>query len=104
MHLDALDNTGTGSHSSDTSEWVNLANSDESVDVEGHAWGEDYLDLKGYIKLPDTVRQAITGEEFTVEFLIDGFDASADSSAIRNLMALTGDDQWIASTTEKRCV
>lgn len=101
LHLDALDNTGTGSHSSDTSEWVNLANSDESVDVEGHAWGEDYLDLKGYIKLPDTVRQAITGEEFTVEFLIDGFDASADSSAIRNLMALTGDDQWIASTTEK---
>lgn len=92
LHLDALDNAGTGSHSSDASEWVNLANPEEAVDVEGHAWGADYLDLNGYIKLPDTVRQAIASEEFTVEFLIDGFDASADSSTIRNLMALTGDD------------
>ena len=101
LHLDAIDNEGTGTHSAEATGWVNLVNPGETIDIRDNAWGTDYLDLNNYIVLPDSVRQAICGKAFTVEFLLEDFDTSKDSGTIRNLMALTGDDEWIASLTEK---
>ena len=101
LHLDAIDNEGNGTHSAEATGWVNLVNPGETIDIRDNAWGTDYLDLNNYIVLPDSVRQAICGKAFTVEFLLEDFDTSKDSGTIRNLMALTGDDEWIASLTEK---
>ena len=64
-------------------------------------WGEDsehdayYLDLDGYIKLPESVRQVIASGEFTIEFLMDGF--AVNSEKTQNIMTLTGSDAWITA-------
>ncbi len=109
LHLDANNNTGNGFDANATA-WVDLSDptGETTVDLNGNAWGSDegyldshYLDVNGYIKLPDKVRQAISGKEWTVEFILDSYPGTTSSSNIRNIMALTGDDAWIAATKNK---
>ncbi|MBQ4087178.1 MAG: glycerophosphodiester phosphodiesterase [Clostridia bacterium] len=108
LHLDANNNTGNGFDANATS-WTDLSDptGNTKVDLNGNSWGKDegyldsyYLDVNGYIKLPDKVRQAISGKEWTVEFILDSYPTGTTSN-IRNILALTGDDEWIASTKTK---
>ena len=97
--LDANNNTGSG-YDANATQWVNLVNTDEKVDVSGFDWGTDtysnhYLDMNGgYIKLPETVRQALAGKNFTIEFLMDDY-TNEPAPKIRNIMAAIGDDTWL---------
>ena len=82
LHLDANNNTGSGFDANATT-WKNLAPGGESIKINGQTWGTDetygskYLSFSNnYIILPESVRQAIAGENFTVEFIMDGYTAS----------------------------
>ena len=101
LWLDANNNTGKGYDASAT-EWVNLANTSQKVDVSGFKWGEDaehgsnYLDLaNGCIFLPDDALAALEGKTFTIEFIMDDFDGS-NKSKTQNIMTITGDPEWVA--------
>ena len=109
LHLDANNNTGNGFDANAVS-WVDLSDptGETQIDLNGNSWGKDegyldsyYLDVNGYIKLPDKVRRAISGKEWTIEFILDSYPSATSSANIRNIMALTGDDEWIASTKNK---
>lgn len=98
LQLDAINNAGTGTHDSTATTWTDLV-SGTAIDLNGNTWGEDSLIIdNNYIILPEDVRKAIAGTEFTVEFLIEDLD-STPGSAIKNIMAVTGDDEWIDVTT-----
>lgn len=101
LQLDANNNTGNGTHDDKATQWVNLADPNkETVDVSGFTWGKDeangsyYLNLTGGIYLPDAVRQAIGGDAFTIEFLMDGYDGTT-AAKHHNIMHLTGDAAWV---------
>ena len=110
LFLDALDNTGSG-HSNTATTWTNLAKPDEQIaipdgtahkDVKG-TWNDKYLDLSGYIKLPASVHAAIASGEYTIEFLIDDYSGVTNhttNGVTQNIMALTGNDAWIAANTK----
>ena len=108
LHLDANNNTGIG-YDGDATTWKNLAGNGEMVKVGSHSWGTDadygthYLDMDGYIILPEAVRQAIASGVFTIEFVMDDYvgEPTNTTGDIVNLMALTGSDRWIAATTTK---
>ena len=104
LHLDANNNTGNGFDANATT-WTNLANPAEKVKINGQIWGRDrahasnYLSFEGnYILLPDSVRQALAGEKFTIEFVMDDFVTTANGK-ICNVMCVTGDDDYIAEFT-----
>ncbi len=111
LQLDANDNTGTGTHDSQATQWVNLAKQGERVDVSGFTWAKDdvngsyYLDMTkgGGIYLPDSVRQAIGGEAFTIEFLMDGYDGTT-AAKLHNIMHLTGDAAWVQEIRDSSAV
>ena len=92
LRLDALNNTGDG-HDDKATVWKDLASGAE-IDLNGNTWEQNSLNINGYIKLPEAVRQAIASGEFTVEFLLD--DYAKASSGCANVMTLTGSDEWIA--------
>ena len=105
LHLDANNNTGSGFDANATT-WKNLAAGGEEIKINGQTWGTDetygskYLSFSNnYIILPESVRQAIAGENFTVEFIMDDYTAS-DKNNIINVMCVTGDDAWIKSMTD----
>ena len=116
LQLDANNNTGSG-HDDKADKWVNLADTQEAVDVSATnlSWGQDvygkaYLNFNdGYIKLPEAVRKAIAdadGNGFTVEFLMDDYANGNGKTApgggmIRNIMTLTGTDAWIEAQEGK---
>ena len=107
LWLDANNNTGNGYDAAAT-QWVNLANPEQKVDVSKFSWGTDsehnahYLNLaNGWIILPDEVRQAIGSSEFTIEFIMDDYDGvSKSGDTIRNLMNATGDAEWLTAQTK----
>ena len=85
LWLDANNNTGNGYDAAAT-QWVNLANPSQKVDVSKFSWGTDsehnahYLNLaNGWIILPDEVRQAIGSSEFTIEFIMEDYDGVPQS-------------------------
>ena len=92
LRLDALNNTGDG-HDDKATVWKDLASGAE-IDLNGNTWEQNSLNINGYIKLPEAVRQAIASGEFTLEFLLD--DYAKASSGCANVMTLTGSDEWIA--------
>ena len=108
LWLDANNNTGNGTHDAAATQWVNLANPTQTVDVSKFTWGTDsehsshYLNLaNGWIILPDEVRQAIGSNEFTIEFIMEDYDGVSQSGdTIRNLMNATGDTEWLAAQTK----
>ena len=101
LFLDGIDNVATGTHSNTSDVWVNLASIGQQIalpDGSKHVkvdseWGSDYLDLDGYIKLPESVRQVLASGEFTIEFVMDDF--AVNSVDTQNIMTLTGSDAWI---------
>ena len=111
LQLDANNNAGTGTHNAEATQWVNLAKQGERVDVSGFTWAKDdvngsyYLDMTkgGGIYLPDSVRQAIGGEAFTIEFLMDGYDGTT-AAKLHNIMHLTGDAAWVQEIRDSGAV
>ena len=102
LYLDANKNTGTGFDANSTT-WKNLAGAGELVELRGQSWGTDseygthYLSFdNNYVLLPDSVREALSGSKFTVEFIMDDF-STVNNNQICNIMCVTGDDNFIAS-------
>ncbi|MBR5218047.1 MAG: hypothetical protein IKV68_06790, partial [Oscillospiraceae bacterium] len=106
LYLDANNNTGSG-YDAAADTWKNLAAGGEEIALNGSVWGTDatygthYLSVGSYIILPDSVRQALAGGAFTVEFVMDDYEGTTkDGDNIRNIMALTGSDRWIAASVD----
>lgn len=99
FHLDASNNTGNG-FDENAIQWTDLA-SNTKVDINGNTWGKDsahqdsyYLDVNGYIKLPEAVKNALSGDEWTVEFIVDSYPESLpEGEAARNIISLEGEAQ-----------
>ena len=88
LHLDANNNTGLGFDPNATT-WKNLASGGELIKINGQTWGTDatygsrYLDFDdNYILLPESVRQTLSGTEFTIEFVLEDF---VDGGNINNV-------------------
>ena len=111
LQLDANNNAGTGTHNAEATQWVNLAKQGERVDVSGFTWAKDdvngsyYLDMTkgGGIYLPDSVRQAIGSDAFTIEFLMDEYNGAPDAKH-HNIMHLTGDAEWVTDVRASNAV
>ena len=99
LHLDANNNTGLGFDPNATT-WKNLASGGELIKINGQTCGTDttygshYLDFDdNYILLPESVRQTLSGTEFTIEFVLEDF---VDGGNINNVMCVTGADSYIS--------
>lgn len=99
FHLDASNNTGNGFDETAT-QWTDIV-SNTKIDINGNAWGKDsahqdsyYLDVNGYIKLPKKVKEVLSSDEWTVEFIVDSYPESLpDGKVSRNILSLEGESQ-----------